>query len=120
MKKLQKFFVASMLLVPKLAGAVTFTNPGSGYLIDLGRFNYPNTFGGLLAYLINLAIGIVGLVSIVFIIYGGFQYITSAGNEEQAESGKKTLTNAIIGLVIVILSYTIVTIVSNALVGDVG
>jgi len=95
--------------------AVLFNNPAKDYLIDLTKFGKTNTFAGLLEYLINLAFGIVAIVSIAFIIWGGYQYITSRGDEEKAESGKKTITNAIIGLVLVILSYTIVLIIQNAL-----
>jgi hypothetical protein len=106
------------LLVPVITFAVTFTDPtidpktGEGYFVNLGA---QNTFGGLLMAIIQAGLGLVGILSVWFIIYGGFQYITSRGNEEQAEGGKKTLTNAIIGLVIVILSYIIVTVIINAL-----
>jgi len=84
-----------------------------------GPAGLPNTRGGnfqetLLVY-INIALGFTGIIAVAFIIYGGFRYITSAGNEEVAESGKKTLTNAIIGLIIVIFSYTIVTVIINTL-----
>jgi threonine synthase len=40
-------------------------------------------------------------------------YITSAGNEETAEKGRKTAVNAIIGIVIIILAYVIVNVVAN-------
>ena len=44
---------------------------------------------------------------------GGFWYITSAGNEETAEKGRATAINAIIGIIIIILSYVIISVVSN-------
>jgi hypothetical protein len=92
----------------------TVCNPSTTFFIDLGSHE-SNTFGGLLAYVIQGLIGLVGLTSVAFIIIGGFQYVTARGNEEQAESGKKTLTNAIIGLIIVVLSYEIVVVVVRAL-----
>jgi cytochrome bd-type quinol oxidase subunit 2 len=64
---------------------------------------------------INLFLGIVGILAVAFLIYGGFRYITSAGNEEQAEEAKKVIQNSIIGLVIIIFSYIIVTVIMNAL-----
>ncbi len=109
------FSVVIGFLTPLIAFAVNFSNPANGFLVDLRAFGLDNTFAGLLLFLINLALGIVGTLAIAFIIYGGFQYITSRGDEEQASAGKKTLTNAIIGLVIVILSYTIVTVIYSAL-----
>ena len=66
--------------------------------------------------IIQWLLGVAGIVAVLFIIIGGFQYITSAGNEELAEHGKKNITNAIIGLVVIILSYIIVTVVINALI----
>jgi hypothetical protein len=45
------------------------------------------------------------------LIVGGFWYITSAGNEEQAEKGKTAITNAIIGVIVVLLSYAVVTVI---------
>jgi hypothetical protein len=104
------------LLAPVVALAVNFSNPADGFFVDLTTKGFPNTFAGLLRFFINIGIGIVGLISILFIIYGGFQYITSRGDEEQAAAGKKALTNAIIGLIIVILSYVVVVIIFNALV----
>jgi len=93
--------------------AASIYNPG-GIFISYGD----NSVRGVLFMLVELLLTVVGIIAIFFIVYGGFQYITSGGNEEVAEAGKKTLTNAIIGLVIVILSYTIVTVVINALKGN--
>ena len=97
-------------------------NPAPNFFIDLmgmGANSHPNTFQGIFQFIIQILLGIVGLLAVLFIIIGGFQYVTSAGNDEQAEAGKKTLTNAIIGLAIVILSYVIVVVVINALNGKV-
>ena len=51
--------------------------------------------------------------NLLFLIIGGFWYITAAGNEETAEKGKGTVINAIIGIVIIILSYVIINVVST-------
>lgn len=63
--------------------------------------------GNIINWLLSIAFG----VAVLFLIIGGFWYITSAGNEENAEKGKKTVINAIIGLIIIILSYVIVNVV---------
>ena len=54
-----------------------------------------------------------GLIAILFIVYSGIQYITSAGNPDQIGNAKKTLTYAVIGLIVVILSYSIVKLTVN-------
>lgn len=68
----------------------------------------------LLTRIINILLGIAGLVAVIFLIVGGFRYITAGGNEEAAEAGKKAIVNAIIGIVIIILSFVIVRVVANA------
>jgi FtsH-binding integral membrane protein len=52
----------------------------------------------------NILLGLVGVVATIFIIIGAYQYLTAFGSDERAEAGKKTLTWAIIGLVVIILS----------------
>jgi hypothetical protein len=66
--------------------------------------------------IINIALIVAGLIAVLFLIIGGFRYITSAGNEEVAENAKKIIINAIIGIVIIILSFVIVRVISNALI----
>jgi hypothetical protein len=75
--------------------------------------NAGNTVGGLIRTVINWLLGIAFGVAILFLIIGGFWYVVSAGNEETAEKGKSTAVNAIIGIVIIILSYVIVNVVAN-------
>ena len=64
---------------------------------------------------LKILLTMVGIVAVLFIILGGFWYMTAGGNEEQAEKGKKALLNAIIGLVVIVLSYAIVAIITKAL-----
>ena len=75
----------------------------------------PATVGQLATQVTNLLLGIAGIVSVIFIIIGGIQYATSAGNEQQVQKAKSTITNAVIGLVIAILAFAIV----NYLLGSV-
>lgn len=73
------------------------------------------TLTSLLLKGINTGLVFAGIVAVVFIILGGFWFLTSAGNEETAEKGRKTLLNAVIGLVIIIMSFAIVRVVGNVL-----
>ncbi|MDP4001379.1 MAG: hypothetical protein Q8P83_04025 [bacterium] len=74
----------------------------------------------LVQMFINIALAIVGITAVAFLIYGGFRYITSAGNEEASETAKKVIKNSIIGLIIVVLSYIIVITITNALLPQIG
>lgn len=53
--------------------------------------------------------GVAGVIVFMFFIYGGFLYLTSAGNTEQAKKGGQTIVNSILGLMILLLSYGVVT-----------
>jgi len=86
-------------------------------MTGIGASQNPIQFIGAI---ISLMLTIAGAIAVVFVIIGGFMYVTSAGNEEQAEKGRKTLTNAIIGVVIVILAYVIVNVTVNFVSGGVG
>lgn len=69
----------------------------------------------LLILVINYLLAISATVTILFLMVGGFWYVTAAGNEEQSEKGRKIITNAVIGLVVIVMSYAIVRIVNSTL-----
>jgi len=73
------------------------------------------TAGSAISWITNMALGFAGVIAVVFIIVGGYMYLTSAGNDEAAEKGRKVLTNSIIGLIIIILAATIIRVVVNTL-----
>ena len=60
---------------------------------------------------INLFSWVVGVVAVIMIIYGGFQYITAAGDSGKVSNAKNTILYALIGLVIVALAQVIVRFV---------
>ncbi len=103
--------MALMLLAP-IATYAALPNFDCGGLTGVSC-NQGQTVSGLLKLVINWMLALAGLISVLFLIVGGFWYITSAGNEEQAEKGKGTVINAIIGIIIIVLSWIIVNVVSN-------
>lgn len=56
----------------------------------------------------NFFLGFLGLAAVIMVIYGGVRYVTSAGEEEGATKGKKAVTYAVIGIIIVLTSYALV------------
>jgi amino acid transporter len=111
LKTIRTLAVLMVLMVPVFASA-QLTPPANNFGLP-GATN--SRLSTELVDLVRLFLQIIGLIAVAFLIYGGFRYITSAGNEETAEAAKKTIQNAIIGLIIIILSYTIVTVIINAL-----
>ena len=62
---------------------------------------------------INAALIFAGVVALIFIIYSGIKFISSKGDPQGVDAAKKTLTYAIIGLIIVFLSFFILQIISD-------
>jgi len=70
-----------------------------------------NDFIVLIIRASQIILGIVGSVALLMFVYGGFKMIISAGSNEQVTSAKSILQNAIIGLVIVFASWSIINFV---------
>ena len=68
----------------------------------------------LAAKVVNLFSIIVGIVSVVMIIFAGFRYVTSGGESGSVSGAKNTLVFAIVGLIIVALAQLIVRYVLNS------
>jgi hypothetical protein len=63
--------------------------------------------------IVKTMVGIAGAVAVVFMVVGGFHYITSSGNPEKLDKAKKTLLYSGVGLVIVLAAYAIVDFVAG-------
>lgn len=61
--------------------------------------------------LINYVLAIVGVVALAYLVYGGFMYITSAGNEDKIETAKGILVNAVVGIVVIGVAAALVNFV---------
>ncbi|MFA6255208.1 MAG: pilin [Patescibacteria group bacterium] len=69
---------------------------------------------------VNVLLGFLGILAIVIILWGGFRWLTSGGNEEKVGEAKKIITAGIIGLVIIFTAYAIATFVINQLITATG
>ena len=69
------------------------------------------TVNDTVALVINIFSWIVGVISVIMIIFGGFKYITSGGDAGNVTAAKNTILYAIVGLIIVALSQVIVQFV---------
>ncbi len=67
-----------------------------------------------IVYFIEFAIGLSGLVAILFLVIAGFQYIMSGASEAQ-DKAKGTIKNALIGIVIVLVAWVVVNLIQFAL-----
>lgn len=94
--------------------SLAFPNPGSLPLnpnLSLGLL-----VNKLLPYLFVLA----GILLLLYLIFGGFQLMTSAGNPKAVESAKGKITNALVGFIIIFVSYWVTLILRIILGLDTG
>jgi len=82
---------------------------GNTIIESASNYNIPDVINKGLAYAILFA----GILSVVFIIIGGFSFILSGGSEDKIKQAVGTIRYAIIGLIITILSVVIVQAVGQ-------
>ena len=81
----------------------TLTNAGYSGWETIERF-YP---GVIIANIVKYLLSFLGVIFVILIIYAGFLWMTAGGNEEKIKKAKGLITNATIGLLIVLAAYTI-------------
>lgn len=64
----------------------------------------------LFSTVVTAALTFGGLTAVIFIIVAGIKFMTSGGEAKQVEGAQKTLTYAIVGLVVVLLAFLIINI----------
>ena len=72
------------------------------------------------AKIIRIVLGFLGTIAVILIIYAGFVWMTSNGNEDKITKAKNILKGAVIGLVIVLSAFAITTFIINSLLEATG
>lgn len=94
-------------------------------LLEL-ELDYPE-FGGfdlnedqdineLIAWFYYFIVGISGFAAFIMLVWGGFQWLTSAGNPARISEAKDRLTSAFLGLIIILASFLILQVINPELV----
>ena len=68
---------------------------------------------GLFSNVVGIILGIAGITFFILLLSSGFKFITSGGDPKALEGAKKTLTYAIGGLIVIILSYLILLLIKE-------
>ena len=96
---------------------------GSGVRESLGTaargagISTSGSISGIIQKVISTVLGFVGVIFLVLIIVGGLMWMTAGGNEDQVGKSKKLITNAVIGTIIIMLAYVLVSFVMGKIVG---
>lgn len=97
-----------ILIVGVISIVASLFNADAAFAID-GAAQTEN----FIKNIVKTLVGIAGAVAVIFMVIGGYHYITSSGHPEKLEKAKKTLLYSGIGLVIVLAAYTIVDFVAG-------
>jgi Type IV secretion system pilin len=94
---------------------------GTGAISNaFGQSGIPADPRTIVANIIAAVLGLLAIIFIVILVYAGFRYMTSMGNEEQTSKAKSQIVSGIIGLFIVLAAYGIAGFVFNCAVGATG
>lgn len=101
------------MAIVKTALAASSSAPASDWLGKIG-IKIPD-LGGLVADALKIAFFFAALFFFIQFIIGGFSWIAAGGDQKALDSARSRLTNAVIGLVIVVAAFGITYIILSAL-----
>ncbi|HSD98922.1 MAG TPA: pilin [Patescibacteria group bacterium] len=110
------FVTAATLLAPQAyaQGIKINTCPGGNFsALCLGA----SDLGKVITNGINFLFVVAAMLALVFLVLGGVKWLTSQGEKEGVNKARETIVAAIVGLVIIFLSYLIVNFVLNLFAG---
>ena len=68
---------------------------------------------GLVKSVVNILLWVIGILSIIMIIFSGIRYVTSAGDASKTKAAQNTLIYSVVGLIVAIMAWAIVDFVVN-------
>ena len=92
--------MATMVPAVNAQGFISTTDNPSAISTATGG---QGSFRQLALTIVNFFLTFLGLIAVVMIIYGGFLYVSAAGNQEKIESAKKIIMYAVNGIVVLML-----------------
>lgn len=102
--------IVSMLPVPNVSAVNVFDNCKDNTDNTVCKSSTDQA-PSMIKTIINILLYILGIIAVIMIIVGGMRYTTSNGNASQLKEAKDTILYSVVGLVVAILSFTIVNFV---------
>jgi hypothetical protein len=93
----------------------TLANVGAPAYTGVPGAYAQTNIGVLIARVLNAVLSVLGIVFVALLVYAGFLWMTAAGNEAQIDKAKKIMTASVIGLIIILASWSIAKFVLAAL-----
>jgi hypothetical protein len=104
-----------LLVLPQVASAL---DVGLGYATATGLTS--TDVRQTAAAIIQVALGLLGIIAVILVLVGGFKWMLAGGNEEKVGEAKKLISAGVIGLVIILCAYAIATFVLTSLLSATG
>ncbi|MEK9183000.1 MAG: IPT/TIG domain-containing protein, partial [Patescibacteria group bacterium] len=105
-------FLGILLTAPALLQAQEL-DTGIDYAAATGLVNTDIRI--IVAKIINVALGLLGIIALVLVLWGGYEYMTAGGDEEKVTKAKKIMLDAAIGLAIILSAFAITQFVISKL-----
>ena len=129
------FFLANLMLVGFIVSTKTATAQtvseidvwgdqltdeafGAQQLAEIGLGN--NDPRLIVVRIIQIALGLLGIIAVVIMMYGGYMWMTANGDEEKVTKAKEVLRNGTIGLLIILSAFALATFIINRLLYSTG
>ena len=103
--------LAASLLLPVLVSAQNMNRGLAQFQYETQLTNADLTV--VIGRIVKIVIGFLGLIAVVIILIGGFQWMTSGGDSEKIANARKLMTNGVIGLFIIVVAYAIALFIMN-------
>lgn len=104
--------ITSIFLFTSVLPVLAACNPDTETETDFGCI--PTDAQGFTTKVYGIGLGLIGGIAIIFIIIGGYFILTSQGDPTKLATGKSYISYAIIGLLLAIFGYAIVSIVGGS------
>ncbi len=111
------FALAQSINQVQTNNATPGNNTGTAAVVQINNPLNVDSPQKLIGNVINALLGVIGSIALLMFIYGGFTWMTAAGNEKNVEKGQKILLWATIGLVIIFTSYALVRFLITGVIG---
>ncbi len=106
----------AIALVTPAAVFLTVTVPAFAVDACAGPYNHlcalsSNNIGSIVGTVIALIFAVAILVALLYLVWGGFKWLTSGGDKQAVASAREHIVAAIVGLVIIFLSYLVLNLI---------
>ncbi|USN96550.1 MAG: hypothetical protein H6797_05830 [Candidatus Nomurabacteria bacterium] len=122
-----KVFLGVPIIATILVASLVFTQDTHAVSLSIsagasaakGTDQAANLFGqtGMFRTITNVLLYLIGAISVIMLIIGGLRYVVSGGDSTAVQNAKNTILYAIVGIVVAILAYAIVSFVISSFTG---